>query len=417
MIRIAHIIHGSPPESMGGTGLYVDALATAQAEAGHPTAILSPHPGKPTTQRAERNHVEHWAIETDGLRQWTDTWKGSTDAWSVWCAHWKPDIIHVHHLSGWPLRLIETAPCRTILTLHDYAIPCARGQLIREDLTLCDGPSPQACTACLGPALRTHPALTTVARLLQPFPAVTTLGRSLLRRGNPLSDPRVAARSTAAATAINAADIVLSPSDDLIERMATMGYRRPIRTALPLLRPPAPIQPPADGPVRFLFASSIIPTKGPDRLVNAFINMDQDATLTIAGHAPPFDGYPTFAADLERAIRDHPKVQWIGAIPPEDIPELMAKHDVLVLPSIWPENSPLVVREATAAGLHIIASAIGGTRELAPNGTIFQNEEELQRAIEEAIQVGRIRHPSTLWPTPAEHARTLLTGPYAQVQA
>jgi glycosyltransferase involved in cell wall biosynthesis len=169
--------------------------------------------------------------------------------------------------------------------------------------------------------------------------------------------------------------------------------------------------------VRFLFASSIIPTKGPDRLVNAFINMDQDATLTIAGHAPPFDGYPTFAADLERAIRDHPKVQWIGAIPPEDIPELMAKHDVLVLPSIWPENSPLVVREATAAGLHIIASAIGGTRELAPNGTIFQNEEELQRAIEEAIQVGRIRHPSTLWPTPAEHARTLLTGPYAQVQA
>jgi glycosyltransferase involved in cell wall biosynthesis len=95
----------------------------------------------------------------------------------------------------------------------------------------------------------------------------------------------------------------------------------------------------------------------------------------------------------------------------------MVDHDVLVLPSIWPENSPLVVREATAAGLHIIARDIGGTRELAPNCTLFHDDDELQTALKKATQLGRMRHPPAIWPTPSEHAQTLLNGPYLQERA
>ena len=140
MIRIAHVLHGWPAESMGGTGLYVQAIAEAQAALGHPTAIVSPHPGKATQQDHTQTTTEHWRVQTSPVRRWADTWNGTLHGWQQWCGDWKPNVVHFHHLSGWPLGLIEATPCHTVLTLHDYAIPCARGQLVKQDLSACTGP-------------------------------------------------------------------------------------------------------------------------------------------------------------------------------------------------------------------------------------------------------------------------------------
>lgn len=416
MSRIVHIIHGSPPESMGGTGLYVRALAAAQAEAGHQVAILSPNPGSPTAQHPSKDGVEHWAIQTDAVRKWTDTWDGSFEPWLRWCSDWKPSVVHFHHLSGWPLKMIEATPCRTVLTLHDYAIPCARGQLVREDLSRCEGPSVSECTRCLGPALRTHPLLSKAAQLLKPFPALTHLGKSVVGHTRD-QDDRVASRAEAAQSAIDAVDVLLAPSRDLIERMTRYGFRSPEETTLPLLQQAVAHPEPNTGPVRFLYASSIIPTKGPDRLFQAFLRAGEGGQLSIAGHAPRFDSHPTFAADLEQAARKHPNIHWLGPIEPEDVPDLMAQHDVLVLPSIWPENSPLVVREATAAGLSVIVSALGGAGELAPQAKLINSDADLESAIKQAIQIGRMRHTPARWPTPLEHAESLFEGPYSEERA
>jgi glycosyltransferase involved in cell wall biosynthesis len=90
----------------------------------------------------------------------------------------------------------------------------------------------------------------------------------------------------------------------------------------------------------------------------------------------------------------------------------MAQHDVLLLPSIWPENSPLVVREATAAGMGIIACKIGGVGELAPNAALISTDAELLQAMASAQRMGRVRHPMKLWPNPREHAKALLDARY-----
>ena len=42
----------------------------------------------------------------------------------------------------------------------------------------------------------------------------------------------------------------------------------------------------------------------------------------------------------------------------------MARHDALVVPSVWLETGPLVVLEAQAAGLYIMGSRLGGIAEL-----------------------------------------------------
>jgi glycosyltransferase involved in cell wall biosynthesis len=164
--------------------------------------------------------------------------------------------------------------------------------------------------------------------------------------------------------------------------------------------------------VRFLFASSIIPTKGVDRLIRAFGRLHTDSTLTIAGHSPPFDGHPRFAATLEQTARSIPGIEWLGAVEPKAVTALIAAHDVLVLPSIWPENSPLIVREASAQGLQIIGPKIGGTRELAPEADCVGDERELFEALKNAANRGRTRLRSKPWPSPAEHAAHLISQVY-----
>jgi len=199
--------------------------------------------------------------------------------------------------------------------------------------------------------------------------------------------------------------------------MKALGYPEAQKTDLPLLQPASPPAPIDQGPVRFLFASSIIPTKGPDRLVDAFLSIQEDATLSIAGHAPAYPAKPGYAENLQNRVRSQPNIRWLGPIPAENMPQLMADHDVLVLPSIWPENSPLVVREATAEGLQVVASAIGGSHELAPSALLIGNDLELRTALSSLAKGGRVRLPRTTWPTPSEHADLLLEQAYTGTRA
>ncbi len=102
-------------------------------------------------------------------------------------------------------------------------------------------------------------------------------------------------------------------------------------------------------------------------------------------------------------------------MPPAEIPALLNAHDVLVLPSTWPENSPLIVREATAAGLRVVASAAGGSRELDPSLRALPPGAPIgaiTAALAAEIAVGRGRRAPLSWPTPAAHAARLVREAY-----
>ena len=81
-MRIAHVLHGWPAEEMGGTGLYVDALARALASLGHEVAIVHPSTSQAppthqsTTERPQpprpeasalARHMGRRCLDLDGL--------------------------------------------------------------------------------------------------------------------------------------------------------------------------------------------------------------------------------------------------------------------------------------------------------------------------------------------------------------
>jgi glycosyltransferase involved in cell wall biosynthesis len=109
--------------------------------------------------------------------------------------------------------------------------------------------------------------------------------------------------------------------------------------------------------------------KGFDVLLDAFPSVAAarpGTQLVVAGG--PVPGKERYAADLEARAGTLPGVHWLG--PRSDVPELMADLDVFVQVSTQPEPFGLVVVEALASGVPVVAGAEGGPLEiLGPDAT------------------------------------------------
>src|SRR5205823_4393182 len=86
-----------------------------------------------------------------------------------------------------------------------------------------------------------------------------------------------------------------------------------------------------------------------------------------------------YGRDLIRRLAA-PNVEFLGKV---DGGRFLPSIDVLVVPSLWQENSPRVVYEAFAHGVPVICSNRGGMPELVENGTtgfVFEPERPEQLA-------------------------------------
>lgn len=126
------------------------------------------------------------------------------------------------------------------------------------------------------------------------------------------------------------------------------------------LPPPAPIAP--GEPVRFLFAGRIWPAKGIQHVLEAMADIPaSQATLTVVGTVfSKADALAPYAGRFEH----------IPQVPRSGMPELMARHHVLVLPSYF-EGSALVLYEAMAAGLATIQTPNAGGNVDAATGILL----------------------------------------------
>ena len=74
--------------------------------------------------------------------------------------------------------------------------------------------------------------------------------------------------------------------------------------------------------------------------------------MQIAGDGP-------LAAEVERASREMEGVSWLKWLPRAEILQRMKDASVLILPSTWYEGFPMILAEAFAVGLPVIASNLG----------------------------------------------------------
>ncbi len=75
-----------------------------------------------------------------------------------------------------------------------------------------------------------------------------------------------------------------------------------------------------------------------------------------------------FASRMEAAARKDPRIQLMGLVKHEKVPEFLADIDVLAVPSRYTETGPIVVQEARALGIPVMGADLGGISERVRHG-------------------------------------------------
>ncbi|MBK1658343.1 glycosyltransferase family 4 protein [Paracraurococcus ruber] len=354
-MRVLIVSHAHPAFSIGGAEVASHALFRALAampgveahylaRTGHPVARHAAGPLMSLRQgpREVFAHLDGYDHEWLSTRQLEDLDGPIAD----WLRDLAPDVVHVHHLIGYGAELLallrRVLPQAVIcVTFHEYLPICLNhGQMVKTQRNrLCHSASPAECSAC-------KPAWTP---------------EQVARRERFLKDH------------LALADRYVSPSRFLADRFVAWGLPRDrfavIENGLADSPAAAPRPLPKGGRrARFGFFGQVTEFKGLQVVLDAIARVPdavwgEDAALAVFGgnleHQP--EAFRTrFEALLQAAGR---RARFHGAYRPEELPRLMAQVDWVVMPSIWWENSPVVIQEAFHHRRPVICSDIGGMAE------------------------------------------------------
>jgi glycosyltransferase involved in cell wall biosynthesis len=119
--------------------------------------------------------------------------------------------------------------------------------------------------------------------------------------------------------------------------------------------------PRAGGGSYALFAGRLDPEKGIPTLLKAWLQLPHSHTLRILG-----DG--AYRPETEAFAKVYPNVEFLGWLPHDQVLKQIKGARFVVFPSEWYENLPLVIIEAFACGVPVIASALGAMEEIVQHG-------------------------------------------------
>ncbi|RKQ70179.1 glycosyltransferase [Oceanibaculum indicum] len=328
--------------ALGEPGIESHLLACVpswHAKPGAGSDFLTPTAGRNETGISIR------AFDTFHLSQLDDL--GVLRSFRDFLQDYRPDRIHFHHLLYLGVEGIAVArrtcpDAEILLTLHDYYAICAHDGLMtkKQDGALCYGAQPHACLQCLPEAS------------LEDF----------------------ALREQGIRAALELVDRLIAPSAFLRERFIAWGIpeERIVHqpNALPEgwagVTPLPPRECRAGEPIRFGFFANVMPHKGLHVLLEAALSLKEQGVegFRIAAHGSDKHAPEAYKARIA-ALSDRlgASVSQRGGYAHEELPGLLAGIDAVIVPSVWWENDPLIVRQATAAGRPILYADLGGLAE------------------------------------------------------
>lgn len=295
----------------------------------------------------------------------------------------RPDVLHVHSLLNLSFDLPRLARERgicSVATLHDYTLVCASGgqRVHVAESHVCRQIDPSRCSRCFAES---------------PFHARIAAGRLTRRKGGrllartaasvrrraPAAFAGAAARlpgptvSTAdmhrrlayARHVFEQVDLWVAPSADLAKEFVQLGLDPDRITVADYgFVPGTPAPRPRRETVVFGFVGTLVWHKGVHVLLEALGALRGRFDVLLYGNP---DVHPAYAADLRRQAAGLP-VRFMGAFDRARLADVYASFDVLVVPSLWPENSPLVIHEAHMHGAAVVAARVGGIPDLVSDG-------------------------------------------------
>jgi glycosyltransferase involved in cell wall biosynthesis len=388
-MRVMQVVHFFPPDAVAGVERYTQRLSAELVRSGDTVSIVTRRTSAAPRPEMCRERLADGAV----LYRFTG---GAADEY-FFLRHYDrleqlfaaalveaaPEVVHFNHVSRLSPRFVHIARrhgAAVVMTLHDYFFACPLAHLTRPTGEFCQGPDggrecARTCFAHEG-------------------------SQGLLRWGF---------RTAYFRHLLGLAQRLIAPSRYLASFFETFGTG-PARihvlpNAVPV-DPDARIQSALRSPetpdgLRLAFLGVVTPHKGVHVLLDALkIAGFEGVELLVLGRVPDYER--DYARGLRRKAEGISGLQFrmYGSYRPRELDLLLGDVDCVVVPSQLAENNPLVIQEALARGIPVLASRLGGIPEVVKegiNGYTFEHDRPeklaalLRRLRTEAALLERLR--------------------------
>jgi len=383
-MKILKIIHGYPPIYNAGSEVYSQSICNElkkRQEIVVFTREENLYAADHTIRQENRDGIQFYYVnkarEKDGYRH-----SDLDQLFAGILNKEQPDVAHIGHLNHLSTGLVDVLKQQQIpivFTLHDFWLMCPRGQFLQINFAnpefhqLCSGQENSKC------------AKNCYNRFFSGRKDCTEADLDYWTNW-------IGSRMEETKSLIGLVDVFIAPSNYLRDRfikdfhipepqITYLDYGFPLHYLRPVEQHPKPH-------FTFGYIGTHIPSKGIDLLLGAFAGIQEPAVLKIWGRE---QGQSTkmLKALAATCIND---VQFMGEYINTNLAsEVFANVDCIVVPSIWGENSPLVIHEAQACHIPVITGDFGGMSEYVQhleNGLLFEhrNAERLQEQLLYALQ-------------------------------
>ena len=421
-MKIVLAAHHYPPQRMGGVELITQRTAEWLARHGHNVDVvcvetISESQGsKIVAQKEQMNGVGVHRLElglnnnaypleliyeNEELGKWFEALLHRIN----------PDLVDIRScylLSASIISAAKRVALPLLLSLHDYWFLCPRMTLLRSDGERCPGAREAVdCAWCFLAASRRYRLPDKLVR-----GQFSQLVRGSMDRGSSLAkklrwDNKLAVmqhRRVFLRKSLDMVDHVSVQSPFLKDKLVAEGIPANkihiITCGLDLGKWQSPKKHPVEcGALRVGYLGQLVPKKGAHLLIRAFHKLHVSDTMPRLQIYGDLSQIPAYGRELRRLARGNDRIVFSGKYENADVAEILAKLDVIVVPSQWYETGPLVTLEAFATRTPVVATDLPNmnsqvTHEL--DGLLFKPNDvqdlarQLQRILDEPSLLRRL---------------------------
>jgi glycosyltransferase involved in cell wall biosynthesis len=383
-MKILHVPYCYYPDPVGGTEIYVSALARVQRERGFHAAVAAPgveneeygHEGIRVFRFSGRSAMTLRELYGDGDPE-------SATNFTAILNRYRPDILHLHARSqAVSVLLARAAKAKgipTVFTYHTPTVTCARGGMLRWGKEVCDGEMrPERCAPCTlhGKGISV-PVAAAVGRL--PIVIGRMAGAARLEGGlwtALRSAELIRIRHAAVRRMLDEVDHICAVCDWVRDVLLVNGVpsekitlsRQGVPYSVKTSAKPFLATARDRSALRLAFLGRVDAAKGLETVIDAISQVAApNVTLDIFAVAQGEKARAGLESTKSRCAAD-PRIHFRPPVAAGEVVSTLRDFDALVVPSEGLETGPLVVYEAFAAGIPVIGSNLGGIAELVDDG-------------------------------------------------
>lgn len=415
-MKVLQVLNHFLPNQTAGTEVYTWALSKHMQQHGVDIKVVIPHYGRnedanyiyddiAVHQYAEPTVVDRSLImgfrTTDGLIHF-----------EKYIQHEQPDIIHFHELAGSNgitlnhVRVAKQSGAKVLMTFHLAGYSCKTGTLIHLGKSACDGIIDlQKCSNCYLLSIghgKISRLLTTASALLHNFSINTATWHNKV--GTAFATVSIISKLKADLNSlVSQCDYVVSLTNWYEKILCTNEVDQ---SKIKVIKQGLPFNPIHyistrkinQVPLKLVFLGRINNFKGLHLLIEAIRDIDPLLIqLSIFGNSDD----ALYESSLKAETAANKNISWKGKLNQEDVVKNLQQHDMLCLCSTFSEMSPLVIQEAFAARIPVIASNVYGNAEQIHhnhNGLLFEFNnvidlrEQILRCINEPLLLQDLTH-------------------------